>query len=308
VQDYPFPHGRILIQETLRRHNAVGVYHKVTSSWFERSSDNAINQCVKYAIWYLAQRYKSRKPEKGDIARLSRLNIAFRLFSDVKLDLSRRFLNDPLVANPEQLPSTRDYYRQIIYLATTIINQRGVRFGGDNREIRIASLLVNMEALFESYLRSSLATNLAQIDSNIWVLDGNNKGIGGALKPFFDQEYPDDIARATEAKPDIVCSYRSPKDGMTSNALVIDVKYKVVKKVSARSDLEQAITYGLSYRSDIILLVHPRTNERHGLYPQGHIGKLEVYQYIFDLSADSLADEEILFAQRIYELIQAGTG
>lgn len=182
------------------------------------------------------------------------------------------------------------------------------RFGGDNREIRIASLLVNMEALFESYLRSSLATNLAQTDSNIWVLDGNNKGNGGALKPLFDQEYPDDIARATEAKPDIVCSYRSPKDGMTSNALVIDVKYKVVKKVSARSDLEQAITYGLSYRSDIILLVHPRTNERHGLYPQGHIGKLEVYQYIFDLSADSLADEEILFAQRIYELIQASTG
>ncbi|NTW99560.1 MAG: hypothetical protein HGB35_06470, partial [Geobacteraceae bacterium] len=107
--DTSFPRGRSLIQETLRRHHAVGVHHKVTASWFEHSRDNALNQCVKYAIWYLAQRYKSRKPETGYVARLSRLNTAFMLFYDVKLDLSRRFLNDPLVVNPEQIPVIRSH-------------------------------------------------------------------------------------------------------------------------------------------------------------------------------------------------------
>lgn len=302
--DTSFPRGRILLSSTLRKHHAVGARHRVSASWFERSRDNALNQCVKYAIWYLAQRYKAQKPGKGTVARLSALNRAYRLFADATLDKSRMFLKNPLVAEPQRIPSLRAYYRRAIYLATTIITERGISFEVSRDEIVTASLLIHMEALFEEYLRAVLESRLPQMNSDIFVLDGNKAGVGGGKKFLFDQGHADDIASTTEAKPDIVCSYQKPNSDIVHYPMIIDAKYKVVRWSSDREDMEQVITYALSYSSPYVLLIHPCINKKqHGLRALGRIKSLKVFQYMVDLSAPDLEEEERMLAEQVYSLL-----
>lgn len=300
------PSGRIDFISTIRRLRSRGIRNQVVATKSEQTTDTALNRCLKYAIWYLLQRYRFLKPRSGMQGIINELSRADRLFDRVKLDESKRFLQDRLVDDPEKLPTIRDYYGPAIYLAKAIIRDRGITFD-EHEDIELASLLVNMDRVFEAFLRIILTRNLAALSTNVTVFDGNISGEKGASKPLFDPGFHEDIASNTKATPDIVAQLSSSDQQTNVPSVVIDVKYKAIHKIPDRLDINQIVTYGASYRTEAVMIVHPRIGDRRGLYSVGRIGTLRVYQYIFDLFAENLEDEEAAFAKCILHLLQPDT-
>lgn len=267
VEDTSFPRGRILMGQTVHRHAARGVSNRITASWFAQSIDTAPNRCLKYAIWYLAGRYNSvRLNRAGAKSILYELNRVYHLFNGVELDRSRRFLDDSLVADPGRLPSIRAYYRNTINLASTIIRDQGVTFDGRGDDVLMASFLINMETVFESYLRVVLRRRLESLSPKVKVLDGNKSGSHGGKKLLFD-EAPSEIAT-----PDIVIGMTTRSATAPQYPLLIEVKYKKIRGAPERSDINQAISYATSYRAPHVVLAHPRVEgSKHGLHILGRI-------------------------------------
>lgn len=292
--DTSFPRGRILMNETTRRHIARGVNHKVRASWFEPTADTAPNRCLKYTIWYLAQRYKSVATRTGTRKIIAELNRLYRVFDGAELDLSTSFLKESLIQEPDRIPSIRAYYVPAINLALTIIHDRGIKFDGREDRLLMSSMIWSMEKITEAYLREVLRFRLQKTRS-LRVLDGNKRGPGGAKKLLFDE------APSEPATPDIVIAHTFEE--RETWPVVMDVKYKIYEGFADRPDIEQVVTYGLSYRSPNVVLVHPRIREsHHGLFTIGRMGPLTIHQHAFDFGAADLEVEESLFAERVRDL------
>jgi len=293
-----FPRGRIQMAGTVAKHRSRGESHRVSASWYEQSADTPPNQCLKYALWYLAQHYLVLKQKSAVRWQLREINAAYNVFRGVTLDRERRFLQSPLVIGPMCLPDIRWYYRDAIRLARAIIRDAGITFDGRRDDVLMASLLVNMEEVFEAYLRAVLAGEMGLIAPSVAVLDGNKSGAGGAKKLLYDHE------PSPMATPDIVLNSMARREAEHSPPVVLEVKYKKVPKAPEREDISQTIAYGVSYRSKHVVLVHPRVqSSKQGLSTLGSIGGLEVSQYAYDLAAKSLAVEERTFAEAMLNLI-----
>jgi len=304
--DTTFPRGHILMGKTLRRHVARDIHHRVAAAWFEPTVDIAPNRCLKYAVWHLGQRYASVAWPRKDPARgiMRRLNRAYHLFDGVRLERSRSFLDDPTVQQPGRLPSIRAYYRSALDLAVTIVRDRGIRFDVSGKDVVLASLLLNLADLFEKYALGILRSRLTTLPSVV-VLDGNaTERDGGGQKALFDPESPEN----TEATPDIVFRRAAPCAPEDRYPILIDVKYKPVSGLANRDDVNQAIAYGVSYRAPSVVLLHPRTDDKTplGRRELGRVGGMTLYEYVFDLSADALEDEEDRFASSMGDLLVNG--
>ncbi len=295
--DTSFPRGRIQVSNTMQRHHAKGMKHRVAASWFSSSGNIGTNQCLKYALWYLAEHYRRVRPRRGHRKIVGSLNRNYLSFNEIDLDRSRSFLGNPVVINPAWMPTNRAYYQQSIQIAKAIIRDRGITFDGRKDEILMASLLVNMEKAFEEYIRKVLQNGMAMISSEISVFDGNKRIPGGARKKLFDDvEMP-------EVTPDILCDRIDNSTDLAGLPIIIEIKYKPITELPERSDLNQAITYGVSYRAHHVVIVHPRVQASHaGLNFLGRLGGMLIYGYAFDLSPKDLYKEEIAFVNDIYEL------
>ncbi len=290
-----FPRGRILAGATVRQLHSRGIDHRVIASHYQREDDNAANRCLKYALWFIAKRLRLQQPLKGERRKLlNRAAPLYELFADVPLETSTGFLSDPLVTGSRQLPSSRSYYRPALDLAAAIVEQHGVKLETREGPIQLPSVILDMSTLFEDYLRNLL---LAESQRRGWsqrVLDGN--GEGGTL--LFDEE------PSEKATPDIV--FRERAENAERYPLLIEVKSSPVKKLhSDRSSIAQAVTYGVSYRCSHVVLAHPRKSADTfcGLRTQGTLGDLTLHQYVFDLAADSIEDEERRFATAMEGLL-----
>ena len=305
-EDTSFPRGRVLVSATVRRHRARGQYHRAAVAWFQNIVDTAANRCLKYAIWHLAQRYNSIAPRRAGMRKiLSQLNAAYQMFAGVKLDRSRAFLNDPLVQDPGLLVPIRATYPDAVRLAAAIISDRGVKFEGRGDDVLMSSLLINLQDVFEAYVRVVIQAKLEVLAPHLRVLDGNVSGAGGGRKPFFDLQ-PRQLTRI-DATPDVVISEEG--HAVVRHPLTVEVKYKAIRAVPERDDLNQAIAYGVSYRSPKVVLVHPFVQRASpGLRPIGRIGSVSLYAYAFDLQAANLETEEDRFVSALAALVAAGGG
>jgi 5-methylcytosine-specific restriction enzyme subunit McrC len=298
VETTSFPRGRILSSSTIRQLHVRGIRHQAVSSRFERNSDNAANRCLKYALWFLAQRLSgdASTASRQRRALLDRLAPLYAMFSDVMLDHSLAFLRDGLVTGERRLPSLRAYYRPALDIATAVILEHGVKIEQVGDSIRLPSLILNMNRLFEHYLRNALRIQGRERQWEHDVLDGNTDG----RRLLFDD------APSEDATPDIVL--HDPATDRCS--LIVEVKNVPLKgRHSDRSAIEQAVTYGVSYRCNHVVLAHPRSHSEDfsGLRLQGQIDKLTIYQYVFDLTANPLEAEEARFAGAIEELAAGDT-
>lgn len=292
-----FPRGRILLGETLRRDASRGLQHRATATWFEQTIDTAPNRCLKYALWYLFKRYREMQRRKGTLRQLSDINQAFHIFDGVQLDFSRQFLKDPLVQSPDNLPTNRIYYRDALQLAITIIEQRGVMLRGNGSSVLMASWIVDMTEIFESYIRSVLRERFNDLAPNIRVFDGNQPSPRGAGKLLFDR--PPSVM----ATPDIVIRHEPNEPDGVASFTIVEVKYKRSRTLD-REDLEQTIVYASSYRSLVAIVVQPcMPNVGSGLSVVGTINEISLYQYVFDLAANDPEEEEEKFANSIRQLI-----
>jgi 5-methylcytosine-specific restriction enzyme subunit McrC len=287
-----FPRGRIRTDATLTQVRARGINHRAISNWYERTPDTPPNRCLKYALWFIAGRL-SRLGARitGRRELLQRLGALYGMFGGVELEHSLSFLNDPVVTGAKPLPSLRQYYRPALELAVAIIRQHAVDLEAKRHVLDLPSLVLNMNRIFENYLRNVLRADAVRQGWATEILDGNSDG----KKPLFD------VPPSEDATPDIVCRDRG--DG--SYPLVVEVKNIPVHGNSSRAAIEQAVTYAATYRCPRVVLAHPRAHEQSfsGLRLQGTIGPLSVYQYVFDLSAGSLAAEETAFADHMHALV-----
>lgn len=293
--DTSFPRGRILMGESMRRHLARGVRYRAKVSWYEPSVDTAPNRCLKYALWHLANHYRSIS--QSNRQRLRKLEDTYYLFAGVQLDKSLEFLKATTVKNPETLPAIRAYYRPALYLAQLLIRHHGISFINRKGRIVMPSLLINLKRAFENYLRNALQLRLRELESDVRVLDGNLSGTDGGGKPLFDG------SSGPNATPDIVIRRTESDANLPEYPVIADTKYKDFK-VPTRSDIEQAVTYAASYRTPSVVIIHPRVEQSvHGLRLLGRIEPFAVYDYAFDLAARNPNLEEAKFADSFRGLL-----
>ncbi len=290
-----FPRGRVLFSRTIQDLRPRGIRHAAHVAWFDRSADNGPNRCLKYAMWTLARRYIELQPKRRESRVLHRrLNALYATFESVALDHERRFLDDNLVRGTRSLPTLRAYYRDALTLARAVIDQRAVLIESAGGSVRLPSIVLNMNYVFEAYVRNVLRQHAETEGWSAAVLDGNDEG----------KKYLFNATPSPQATPDIVVR---ATDGTTP--LVLEVKNVPVQaEFSDRNAINQAISYALSYRAKRVVLVHPRASwvQPIGLRLLGEVDDVAVYQYRLDLGAEDLPAEDAKFGEAVAQLLPAG--
>jgi 5-methylcytosine-specific restriction enzyme subunit McrC len=154
-------------------------------------------------------------------------------------------------------------------------------------------MLIDLQVAFENYLRNTLSELRDRLPATDRILDGNLAKPAGARRRLFDA--PD----SPDATPDVVVS-REAASSAVSTPLVLEVKYK---QMPDRDDVNQAVTYGVCYGCENVVIAHVRAPDGEpGLQLLGKVGPLTVYRFAFDLSEDLVAQEQ-LFATTVGSLL-----
>lgn len=151
-----------------------------------------------------------------------------------------------------------------------------------------------MHQVFENYVRNVLARETQANGWPLQVLDGNERP---GRKLLFDQ------GPSEWATPDIVVRREGVDPPVPA---LLEVKYKPESGAPDRGDLNQAITYAASYRCPNVVLVQPQGgSSAAGMKRLGTLDDIAVYQYVLDLGANDLAEEESRFGQAVQKLCTA---
>lgn len=276
--------NRLNVGRTLRRHWSRGKFASASWDNFAFTNDNAPNQLIKYTLWYCGKLLDSYK--LSDEFRME-LSEVFSLFDQVSLDLHKRFLSPvKLLLERNALPTLRHYYYEICKTCLFIIGNDSVSLTVQGSDIDLLSFVLNLEDLFERFVRNVLQRALSSIPQ-IRVLDGNREGRSHL---FFD-------SRAIDVKPDIVIQ----RNGST--LLIADVKYKV--KIT-ESDRYQLIAHAYSRGVRRAIFILPSYEMEHsGLVRSGQLldrEGLELFEYRMRLDGD-IEREEVALATCIAGLI-----
>lgn len=302
------PRGHLEIPNTVRRFAARGITTKAEFSWFERTTDNPYNRCLKAALLTLHRRYGGPRRGLADSQRrIRQLSTLLPTFADVEADPQQRFLADPVVAGIAAPPTSRTYYREPLNLAVAILTNRGISLDTGEGDITLPSMLLNMGELFEAYVRTTLQRVATDDRWPVGILDGNKDGKiplyrspNGALvldgddyPPVFTAETP------SHATPDIVFRH---DDGTVP--LIAELKNTVLRGLPERSEVNQAVTYATAYGTTHVLLVHPKVmTHPGGLHLIGDVGSVSVFDYRYDLAAADLDAEDQRFARQVGALL-----
>ncbi|KAB1159203.1 hypothetical protein F6X68_08935 [Micromonospora sp. AMSO12t] len=299
-----FPHGRIDFTQTMQRFAARGVPNKAAYSWFERTVDIPANRCIKAAMEAVhAYLTKSKaKPRKGDRAKIARLAGQLLAFEEVGEDTNYRFLDDPMVLGLTSLPDPRAYYRSALDLSVVILRGTGISLELGGTDVRLSSLLIDTNKLFENFVRVSLAKHAARQYWPVEVLDGNAEGrvdlydvpdplpspLGTPINALASVDpgkaQPDVVLRGLDGSFRLIAEVKNTVHG--KNAKAEDV-------LPERDEVEQAVTYALRYGLNFTVLIHPWLKGTKGLVYVGRVRSVDVYDYRLDLSTDDGTDEAL---------------
>ncbi len=276
-EDTSFPKGRVVMRRAMH-YRARGISHRVGTTWYEPTFDIVPNRLIKYALWWLGAHYGGAVLRKGHRRLLTQLTRLYLAMDRVQLDRGRLFLKQRELCFPSALPSHRSYYTPALELALLVAEKRVISFGPSGKTVTLPSIIIDMEVVFESYIRETLRDTFA--GSGLTVRDGNRAPPTGARKGLFDgQDKP-------EATPDVVIHAGE------SVAAILEVKYK---EMPDREDINQGITYATSYRAPTVVLVHPAADTQSGgLRLVGVVGGLRVFQYAYDLAGNIEAEQRKL--------------
>jgi 5-methylcytosine-specific restriction enzyme subunit McrC len=177
-------------------------------------------------------------------------------------------------------------YALALALAAGVLSESDVAIEQRGDAIDLSAVVVDFEALFENYVRNSLTLAVTSGRITLRIEDGNTTG----KKPLFDS------SPKPTAEPDVVIT-----DDHARPLLLVEVKYK---SFPDRSDINQVIAYGASYRLSDVVLVHQADDSAHaGLRMHGQIGNLRIWRYGFPLDQIDLEAEEQRFAKAVLGLI-----
>jgi hypothetical protein len=76
---------------------------------------------------------------------------------------------DPLVRDPSRLPLSHSYYDNALRVAVAIISNCGIRLqSGDGQFVVLDTLLINLDQVFERYIRNRHALHFHRIECSSW--------------------------------------------------------------------------------------------------------------------------------------------
>jgi 5-methylcytosine-specific restriction enzyme subunit McrC len=252
---------------------------------FTRTIDNEINRLILAAGTMLlgTLEAKRRGSSKLAIGLRSRLQV----FEGVKAMPPDRFWRS------EPVPANRPILQQAVELSRLILMRCGVRFFGHG-PVTLPSFVINMETVFENYVRRVLEGNPHL--ATFGILDGNLRPPKGAASNIFEVAGP---LGNHETKPDIVIK----SDHRV--LCVADVKYKPCPKQPDRSNLEQVLVYALSYGAPCAVLMFPCSEgQATAVEFLGKLKDINCYKMTLQLMNPDLDAEEMLFCKHLEQLLE----
>jgi 5-methylcytosine-specific restriction enzyme subunit McrC len=275
---------RINFSRTMQREWCRGNFSRTSNEVFHFTRDHALNRLIKFTIWYCGH-YLELRSGASEIR--EELNFFYNLFENVPLDLSRSFLADARsTVESSQIPLLRNYYLGIAKTCLLIIGDRSVSLETAGSDVTLLSFILNLEDVFEKYVRNVLRQWVKTEQSEVKVRDGN-KGKRNYL--FHD-------SRVFDIYPDIYLTMGAKRP------LVADVKYK--PKIDEH-DRYQVISHSVSMGAKKAVIIVPAfQGGNSGLIRRGQIcdaNGIEVFEYHMKLDGD-LASEEAKMGKAIIEL------
>ena len=277
--------SRVNFARTIQRHWSRGTFSEATFEYFQFSRDHPLNRLLKYTIWYCGSYLRLRA---GATALREQLNFYFNLLETIPLDASLSFLSDVRRTLAfRQIPNLRHYYYSLARTCLFIVGNSSISLETRGEDVSLLSFILNLEELFEKYIRNVLKKNLPGTRPEIRVLDGNKDC----------RTYLFSDSRIFEIRPDIVVT------NLGKPSLIADVKYK--PKIT-EADRYQIITHAYSMNAQRAILVVPSFGGnpsgliRRGLVRDRSSGT-EVFEYHFRLDED-LPTEEALFCEQVFQL------
>jgi 5-methylcytosine-specific restriction endonuclease McrBC regulatory subunit McrC len=190
------------------------------------------------------------------------------------------------VVRTGQLPVVRQYYIDIAKVCLLIARNRSVVPQSIEGSARLLSFVINLEDVFEKYVRNTLKAFARNHYPDVAVRNGN---VEGRSHLFYD-------SRAIEIKPDvIVVRDNKPR-------LVADIKYK---PKTTEADRYQIISHAAALDASIAVSVLPATEDQTGLVRRGQVhdaNGIQVFEYYMPLQGD-IAQQERAMAERIFALL-----
>src|SRR5690606_3465600 len=206
--------------ESVQRFWSRGTRHQAVCTYFDLSADLLENRLLRYALHVLLVQHRATGSLARSVGALAHFD---ELLSRAGVSLERidtRAL--PTRLGVGESPDVGKALR----LARLIVSGEGVELPVGGSDVALPSFLVNMESIFEEFVRYVARRQFGDFE----VLDGNKTG----AKPLFDDR------RSPSANPDVVIRYPRGAYG-----LVLEAKYKTAEN---RDDVNQVLAYALSYR------------------------------------------------------------
>ncbi|MEN5051350.1 5-methylcytosine restriction system specificity protein McrC [Brevundimonas naejangsanensis] len=274
------PSGRILPFESAlaqRRANRP----TAVSKRFERTVDTEANRRIKAALARLQSLYSGMRDRTGRRKRLTGLSAALSFFGEVPMTAAPAPLSrfDDL----RHLPDQRPWLGRAVALSTMVLRNAGLEVRAFKGPIIAESLLIQMDDVFEQYVRQVLRRRL-QDRPGVAVLDGNKAKPEGAAGRVFDEVFS--ALGNSPSTPDTVIE----KDGAT--VVVVETKYKLCPGLPERDYINQVVTYAATHRCRNVVLAYPSHNDRCTLERLGRIGEVILHKAVIPLGrTDMLAVE-----------------
>lgn len=270
-----FLKGQIRFNDSVQRYWSHGVRYAAVSEFYDLTADVPDNRLLRYACHALLVHHQRTALLANTIRELGHFEEVFAK-AGVRLEIPN--LGGALVSKDRS-----PFYLRAVRLARLIASGHGIELRAEGEDVSLPSFLIDMETLFEQYVRHVMSARLA----NVEVLNGNTDG----SKSLFDNR------GAPPATPDVVVR----RGG--EYPLIGEVKYKTLEN---RDDRYQVLAYGLSYRTREIVLVLPADSAAQaGLSEVGEVDGHRVYRYRFDLAAANIDEEERRFGEALQALIDA---
>jgi 5-methylcytosine-specific restriction enzyme subunit McrC len=269
----------IQFSKTLQRVWAKGNFSHSYSDVFEFTKDTPFNRLVKYGLWFCGRYLVSQ--EKGrELA--EEVEFYANLFETVPLDLSLRFISQVEdTVRSGRLPTSRQYYIGIAKLCLLIARSRSVVPDSGDGMTRLLSFIINLEDLFEKYVRNTLRASARTIRPGTIIKDGNLEGRGYL---FHD-------TRTFEVRPDIVVVRGQ------QNHVVVDVKYK--PRIT-EADRYQIISHAVALGATSAVSVLPSSGGTTGLARKGQVRDskgVHIFEYHMPLEGNLVAEEKRMAAE-----------
>jgi len=284
------PSGRILPYQSAkagRRGQLTAV-----SSHFERTTDTAANRQINAALQLLHGTYAGSVSRKNNFKRLNQLTTALAYFRQIPSE--RRIIPDPIGAQLARLPDARPALSRCVALSSIIIRSAGLEIRNSTGPVIANGLLIQMEDVFEQYVREILRQGLSATGSYS-VLDGNLNPPSGASGSLFHHV----LSKLGDSRstPDTVICYEN------TPAIVIETKYKVCKGLPAREDMNQALMYGFSHKASKVVLTFPSYDDTQDIQAIGRVDNVTLYKSTIDLNNINPKHVEDKFSDQIKDLM-----